>query len=143
MREANFLIDNYEYYNTLKQEKKVVDIMIALSIFHKRVISCLDGADKFYGTITKNSEARTIRIGTYSFTGQERNNILGVLINYRALIAQFRIPESTMDYDRTKEFLKKLMYLKYSHANPQDNSPQNSKEETDKKSRSDYDDLPF
>jgi hypothetical protein len=114
LREAEYIMDLSDRYKVLKKDLRTVDVLLALSIFHKRVICCLDGADKFYGTITRYSEANTIVMGKYEFTGNERNKILGLLINYRQMIQKFNIPENLMDYDLTKQFLAKLITLKYS-----------------------------
>ena len=75
-----------------------------MSIFHKRVIANLDGAVKFYGTVSRNSEADTIKIGNYNLNGEERNQILAVVKSYDLLIERFSIPKFTMEYNETKEF---------------------------------------
>ena len=90
-REANYLIDNIKRYKELKNNKKTVELLLALSIFHKRVITNLDAAVKFYGTVTKYSTAQTIKIGSYDLTGKEKNNILAVVMNYNQLIERFLI----------------------------------------------------
>lgn len=112
LKEAKYIIDLPNKYQALKKDFKTVDILLALSIFHKRIISCLDGADKFYGTITRISDARTIVMGNYKFTGAEHNKILGLLINYRQIAEKFSIPKDLMNYDLTKDFLAKLLTLK-------------------------------
>jgi len=73
LREANLIIENIKSYKTLQNDKKTVELLLALSIFHKRIITNLDAAVKFYGTVTKYSTADTIKIGRYDLTGKEKN----------------------------------------------------------------------
>jgi hypothetical protein len=138
LKEAFYLIDNYSGYKSLKRHKQTVESFLALSIFHKRVISNLDAAVKFYGTVSTKSQANTINIGSYKLTFEEKNKILGVIMGYNKLIERFSIPPSFMDYTETKEFLKNLINLKssFQYARSQKKSPGKSKAE-------DEDNLPF
>lgn len=112
IREANFFIDKIESYKSLQNDRKTVELLLAFSIFHKRVISNLDAAVKFYITVTKHSKADTIKIGCYDLTEEERNKILAVVMNYIQLTEKFSIPPLLMEYYETKEFLKNLIHLK-------------------------------
>ncbi len=112
LKEANFLIDNYKTYAKLKDNLHTVELFLSISIFHKRVVTNLDGAIKFYGTVTKKGETDTIRVGAYNLTGEERNKMLAVVLNYNQLLQRFSIPPSVMEYYETREFLKKLISLK-------------------------------
>lgn len=111
-RDANYLIDNYKTYQPLKDNLKTVELFLSLSIFHRRIITNLDGAVKFYGTVTRKGETDTIRIGSYNLTGDERNKLLAVILNYQKLLEKFSIPPAVMEYYETREFLKKLIALK-------------------------------
>lgn len=62
--------------------------------------------------MTRHSQADTIKIGNYALTGDEKNKILGVVINYNKLIEKFSINPNIMEYYETKEFLQKLKSLK-------------------------------
>lgn len=112
LKESNYFIDNVPGYKSLRNNKKTVEVLLALSIFHKRVISNLDGAVKFYGTVIKRSDAVSIKIGKYELTSDEKNKMLGVVMNYNSLIEKFSISPAIMEYYETKEFLKKLKNLK-------------------------------
>jgi hypothetical protein len=111
-KEAKYLIENYERYKVLQNDTKTVELLLSLSIFHKRVISNLDAAVKFYGTVTSHSDAETIKMGSYDLTGDEKNKILAVVMSYNKLITKFSIPPSAMEYYETKEFLRNLISLK-------------------------------
>jgi cytochrome c peroxidase len=108
---------------------------LSLSIFHRRVITNLDGAVKFYGTVTKKGKTDTIRIGSYDLTLEEKNKILAVVINYNHLLEKFSIPPIVMEYHETREFLKKIIMLK--------SELQNGNKENREENKSIEDDLPF
>jgi len=135
MKEANYLIENYKLYKPLSECPKTVELLLSLSIFHRRVITNLDGAVKFYGTVTKKGKTDTIRIGSYDLTEKEKNKILAVVINYNNLLKKFSIPPIVMEYYETREFLKKIKLLK--------SKLQNAKKENRRETESNEDDLPF
>jgi len=54
----------------------------------------------------------TVKIGNYNLTGEEKNKILAVVMNYNALLEKFSIPQIVMEYYQTRDFLKKLITLK-------------------------------
>jgi hypothetical protein len=137
-KEANFLIDNYKTYKPLQENIKTVELFLSLSIFHRRVITNLDGAVKFYHTVTKKGETDTIRIGSYDLTGVERNKLLAVVLNYHQLLEKFSIPPIVMEYYETRDFLKKLINLKSNL----ENANSNKKKDTDGE-QSNNQDLPF
>lgn len=134
-KEATYLIDTYKTYQSLKTNMKTVELLLALSIFHKRVIANLDAAVKFYGTVNRIGQADTIKMGSYSLNGQEKNKILGVTMNYDALIKNFSIPPTIMDYSETRDFLKKLIALKlnlrYAQNNEEDKGTSSEENETE------------
>lgn len=135
VKEANYLIDNYKTYKPLKDSSKTIELLLSLSIFHRRVITNLDGAVKFYGTVTKKGKTDTIRIGSYDLTLEEKNKILAVVINYNHLLEKFSIPPIVMEYHETREFLKKIIMLK--------SELQNGNKENREGNKSIEDDLPF
>jgi hypothetical protein len=139
LKESTFLIDTYKTYRPLKKYKKTVELFLSLSIFHRRVITNLDGAVKFYGTVTKKSETDTIRIGNYNLTSDEKNKILAVVLNYNKLLLKFSIPPFVMEYYETRDFLKKLISLKAQLENADSKEkPRNKKEK-----QTDEDYFPF
>lgn len=139
-KEANYLIENYKTYKVLKKDIKVVEVLLSLSIFHKRVIANLDAAVKFYGTVSKSSNANTIKMGAYELTGDEKNKILAVVLNYNKLIEKFSIPPKYMEYYETKEFLKNLINLKSQISNAESQA-KNSRSR--RRYDSPEDDVPF
>lgn len=139
LKDVHFLIENSIRFKSLVDYKETVELLLALSVFHKRVVSNLDGAVKFYGTVNKYSQADTISMGSYNLTVEEKNKILGLLINYRALIKKFGISEIDFDYNETKEFLSIVKQLK----NTDDYGETNQNKNPTGRESDNEDDLPF
>jgi len=137
-KESKYLIENYKTYKVLEGDIKTVELLLSLSIFHKRVIANLDAAVKFYGTVTSYSEAEIIKIGSYDLTGEEKNKILAVVMSYNNLIQKFSISSFVMEYYETKEFLKNLITLKAILSNGEDSTSNRRK-----RNKSNEDDIPF
>ena len=111
LTEAKYIIDISDRYKRLSKHLDVVEILLALTIFHKRVIANLDAAVKFHGTVNSYGDTDTIKIGSYHFTGEEKNKILGLTINYDKLREKYGILPSLNDYELTKDFLVKVLYM--------------------------------
>ena len=102
----------------------------------------LDGAVKFYGTVTSKEETDTIQIGGYKMTEDEKNKILAVVINYNQLLEKFSIPPTVMEYFETREFLKKLIVYKSEIENVNNKQKPKGKKESKDNEEDDFD-LPF
>ena len=112
LREAIFIITESKRYSSLKDSIQTVKLLLALSIFDKRVISNLQAGVKFYSTVSSYSESETIQIGTYRLTGEEKNKLLGVIINYNTILKNYGLTEGLTNYSATKDFLLYLVNLK-------------------------------
>lgn len=117
LREVNYSLENNKRYSPLKKEIQTVELLLALSIFYKRVIANLEGAVKFYGTVNRISDAEAIQMGSYYFTAEEKNHILALTIKYRKILEDFHIPENIFTYHETRDFLKNMVSLKSYSAN--------------------------
>ena len=137
LSEARYLIDNYQSYKKLIEHVKLVELLLSLSIFNKRVIMNLDAAVKFHGTVSRKSETDTIKIGKYELNTEEKNKLLGVVMNYKELIKRFSIPGPMMEYDETRDLLKSLIRLK-SELEYAENKKRNNR-----KSKDGEEDIPF
>jgi hypothetical protein len=111
-KDAKYFIKTYAYYKPIRKDLPTVETLLALSIFHKRVISNLDSAIKFYGTVTRLSNTDTIQIGKYDLNNAEKNKINSVIFNYRKLISKYSLPDNFFEYRETKDFIRKILYLK-------------------------------
>lgn len=108
-KEAVWFIENSNYHKRLRYHLKTVEILLALSIFHKRVISNLDAVVKFYGTVHTISNADTIAIGRYDLDSKEKNKLVGIVIHYRAIKNRFGLDDRVFEYYETKEFLNQVI----------------------------------
>lgn len=126
--EVKYLME-FEYYKNLKQDIKTVEMLLAISIFYKRVILNLESATKFSGNVYSKSTADSIRIGTYDLTPQESRRISAVVSNYKELISKYFIPSETISYTETKSFLRSVVkYKRYmEQADEEDKNTDNGK----------------
>lgn len=111
LSEAKYIIKLSNRYKPLSNYIETVETLLALTIFYKRVIANLDAAVKFHSTISHYSGADTIKIGSYNFTGEEKNKLLSLIITYNKLRERFGIPQNIVDYELTKEFLVKVISM--------------------------------
>ncbi len=111
-RDCKYLVENIEYYTILQKDLKTIELLLALSIFHKRVLANIDSAVKFYGKIIQISDAHTISIGSYQLDNEEKNKMLSLLIHYRNLKKAYGIPDNLFDYYETIEFMRKVRDFK-------------------------------
>jgi hypothetical protein len=111
LSEVKYLLE-YKSYSDLKQNFELIELLLALSIFYKRVITNLDSANKFSGTVFNSSEAQYIRIGKYKLTPKESRRIYAVVQNYNKLMAKYHVPGGVTIYTETKEFLRAVKNYK-------------------------------
>jgi hypothetical protein len=116
MKEIDWLLENSRQFIDLRENKSTIELLLAISIFHKRIISNLDSASKFYSLVTKNSEAESVRIGRYDLTGLERNKLLATILNFNQIMSEYNIPLSFTNYYATREFLTNVKRLKNAEA---------------------------
>lgn len=110
--EAGRIISNYPRYSALTNSLDTVELLLALSIFYKRVLCNLDAAFKFRGMVANNSSSEVVRIGSYKLTYAEANRLQSLLISYRKIMAKYRLKDELWNYDLTIEFLRILIDLK-------------------------------
>lgn len=112
-REVEYILEKYEAFFLLKEDEEIIELLLALSVFYKRIISNLDAATKFYGKVTSNSDASAVQIGNYKLTQSETNKLYSVIISYNQLLEKYSIPNSLMEYNETIELLKNIKQLKF------------------------------
>jgi hypothetical protein len=113
LKEINYIIENRESYFNLREYRRTIELILSLSVFYKRVISNLDAATKFAGTVFKNSPAIAIKIGTYNLTGSEKNRMIAIVMSYNSLIEKYNITQDILTTVETKDLIKKIKNLKY------------------------------
>lgn len=113
LMEINFILENRETYKHLLQYKKTIELILALSIFYKRVITNIDAGTKFAGTVFNNSPAVAIKIGTYNLTGSEKNRMIAIVMSYNSLLEKYNLTHDMLATTETKDLIKKLKNLKW------------------------------
>lgn len=98
----------FDYYTPLRQHLEAVQLLLAFSIFYKRVVTNFESANKFTTRVMSNSTATAVQLGTYELTQKEIFKIDKVVIEFRQLTQRYSIPTYLFEYLETKEFLRKI-----------------------------------
>jgi len=112
LREIQFIIENREAYFLLKDDQRTIEMIVALSIFYKRVIANIKGATTFAATVFDSSSAQSVKIGDYDLTDKERRRILATIINFQTLTAKYNISRSLITTVETRDLIRKIKDLK-------------------------------
>lgn len=112
LSEIKYIVQTRESYTLLQEHYKTVELILALSVFYKRVIANLNAATMFATKIFNNSDATAIRIGTFDLNDEERRRMLAITIHYRRILKTYEIPKSMFDYVETKELLRNIRQFK-------------------------------
>ena len=107
-----FVSGRYDYYSHLKKDIESIQLLLALSIFHKRVLSNFDSATKFTSRVVMESEAEAVQLGTYELSATEIFKINRTVLTYKSLLEKYSIPIGIFEYLETKEFLRKIKIYK-------------------------------
>lgn len=108
----HFISGQYDFYAPLKKDIETIELLLALTIFYKRVLTNFDSATKFSGRVVFNSDADAIQLGTYLLDSKEIFRIKKTILNFNDLMTKYSIPPDLFDYTETKEFLRKVKNLK-------------------------------
>ncbi len=116
-----FLSGRYDYYTPLKKDIETIQLLLALSIFYKRVLSNFDSATKFTSRIIFKSEAESVQLGTYDLSAKEIFKLNKTVLTFKKLLEDYSIPIGLFEYLETKELLRKIKVYKDSLARETDN----------------------
>lgn len=116
-----FLSGRYDYYTPLKKDIETIQLLLALSIFYKRVLSNFDSATKFTSRIIFKSEAESVQLGTYDLSAKEIFKLNKTVLTFKKLMEDYSIPIGLFEYLETKELLRKIKVYKDSLARETDN----------------------
>jgi len=136
--DINYMINKYDYYKNLGKDLKAIELLLSLSIFHKRVISNLDAAAKFYKTVNLKSGAETIAMGNYKLTRDENTQLLAIVITYKNLLQKYNVPQYLIDSYDNRDFLRNLKNLLSEIKNAKNKHKPDSENQT-----TSSDELPF
>lgn len=119
--DVNYLVSGkFDFYTPLSQDIETIKVLLALSIFYKRILTNFDSADKFTGRIMNNSDAIGVKLGTYEMDLNEIRNLKRMILSFRRITQKYSIPIEIFEYIETKEFLRKIKsYKRYLIENPE------------------------
>jgi hypothetical protein len=117
-----FVSGKYDFYAHLKGDLESIQMLLALSIFYKRVLTNFDSATKFSSRIVLKSDAKAIQLGTYELSAKEIFKLNKTVITFRKLMEDYSIPIGLFEYIETKEFLRKIKVYKDSLDRTNDNN---------------------
>jgi hypothetical protein len=103
-----FVSGRYDYYSSLKENENTLQLLLALSIFYKRVLTNFESANKFSSRVVFNSDADSIQLGTYDLSSKELFKMRKTVLSFKKLMDEYSIPISLFEYLETKEFLRKV-----------------------------------
>ena len=108
----HFVSGKYDFYAPLKKDIETIELLLALTIFYKRVLTNFESATKFSGRVVFNSEADSIQLGTYLLDAKEIFRIKKTILLFNNLMEKYSIPPDLFNYSETKEFLRRVKNLK-------------------------------
>lgn len=107
-----FISGKYDYYAHLKKDIETIQLLLALSIFYKRVLSNFDSATKFNSRVVFKSEAVSVQLGTYDLSAKEIFKLNKTVLTFKTLMEEYSIPLGLFEYLETKELLRKIKVYK-------------------------------
>lgn len=107
-----FISGRYDYYAHLKNDIETIQLLLALSIFYKRVLSNFDSATKFTSRVIFKSEAVSVQLGTYNLSAREIFKLNKTVLTFKKLMEEYSIPLGLFEYLETKELLRKIKVYK-------------------------------
>lgn len=108
LRESNYLIDNYDYYKSLRERKASVETTLALSIFYKRLITNFEGFLSFTNTLHRN-KINEMNVGSNLYQKKDMKRLYFLTKDFYDILQKFNISPLLFDYNDTKDFLKNLL----------------------------------
>lgn len=111
-KDIEYLLQHNKSFWKIKKDIKTIEILLAMSIYYKRVIANLHGACNFHKTVHSTSNANVIEIGNYRFDRAENNKMLHIVLAFKAIQTKYRIMDFVFEYNETKGFLDNVVRLK-------------------------------
>lgn len=101
----------FHFYTVLGEQIKVVETLLAMSIFYKRVVTNLDSATKFSSRLFRTEKCDAVLIGGDVLDAEENRAIFRLILSFRELMKKYHINPELFQYLETKEFLRKVKTL--------------------------------
>ena len=121
-REALFLVQNANSFKDFHEDLETIELLLAMSIFYKRVIANLQGAVNFHSLVNKYSGSEVVQLGSYRLNGEEKNMMLGVIMDFNSILQDYGMSLELANYSTTRELLHYKFELKTSMENGESNN---------------------
>lgn len=111
-------------YIVLRDYEPTIRLLLAMSTFHRRVLSGFDGARDFYKTLLRslgpNGKCAILSIGQYKLNITQYRRLQAVQIDFGQLKEKYGISDSFFIYCESYEFLDNCLELYYNQIRPDD-----------------------
>lgn len=104
----NLTSGKYQPYTHMKEYLDTIYLLLAMSIFYRRVLANFDAANKFTRRILSKSNATSIVIGTTELAEKEILQLNSVVYRYKKMMENYGLSIDLFIYSDTLEFLKKI-----------------------------------
>jgi len=113
LNEIKFLTsEKIKQYHYLRKDLKTIELLLSLSIFYKRIISNFDSANKFTSRVVIDSDANSIKLGSYDFNDKEIFRLQKTIREFNIILTKYSIQPYLLDYTDTIIFLRKIKSYK-------------------------------
>lgn len=113
LQEIRYLVSGrFHYYTSLSKNIETLEMLLALSIFHKRILTNFDSASKFTGRLIFEYDAKSLILGTYEMNRSEMSKLNKIVLIFRNLMNDYSINIELFEYSETIEFMRKIKQFK-------------------------------
>jgi len=113
MKETRYLLGKYNYSQlTVDKDLNLIEFLLALSIFYRRVVANIDAAAGFSKNVFNISSAEAIKIGGYNLTIKEKDRMTAMVYKFHAILSNNRVPKRILEYEDGHQFLRAVSEYK-------------------------------
>lgn len=107
---------NYIYNKSKTHYDKTIDnidsiyLLLAVSIYYKRVIANLYSANAFYQNVKEISDVERIKIGSFIIDSEEASSLKKTVKSFQSLLLKFNIPLWVLEFSDINHFLRNVIH---------------------------------
>lgn len=124
LKNIEYLLNKDDTFKELRKDIEVIKVLLAMTIFYKRVISNFDAARKFVRKVSAYTSAdnfskgqiqsTVVQLGYYELTIDEVYKIDRIIRSYETINRRYHIPDTMHQYEETQDLLKRIQQYKLS-----------------------------
>ena len=108
LKEFRFLLENFPNKYRWIEDHEPVELILAMSIFYRRVIAQFDAAKDFTVSLLKRSECVGVSFGQFTLDENQADSLSKIVNGFSYLLYKFGLDEDLFDYDDVEGFLIQL-----------------------------------